>query len=295
MGAGKMNNTKTLAANKWASILSNFIDAKSLSGKHGPCPLCGGKDRFRFDDKDGTGSYFCSGCGAGSGIHLLALHQGVSHQEAWRIVEKFIGVATETKPKPEIDRIERIKKIIDLCRPIARHDEVFRYLFSRRINNIPASLSKAMASGGASMMVARFANGSRLAGLHVTFIRDGKKDGSSGSSKKMYGLKDGGLIGSAIRLHKVDERSHIIVAEGIETALSASQLFGYPAWATGSAALMEALEVPKEIKNITIAGDNDASFTGQSAAYILAKRLTQEGHCVTVTIPEREGDWNDQA
>jgi putative DNA primase/helicase len=27
------------------------MDERALSGKHGPCPLCGGRDRFRFDDR----------------------------------------------------------------------------------------------------------------------------------------------------------------------------------------------------------------------------------------------------
>ena len=25
--------------------------------------MCGGKDRYRFDDQDGTGSWFCNRCG----------------------------------------------------------------------------------------------------------------------------------------------------------------------------------------------------------------------------------------
>jgi len=34
--------------------------------------LCGGKDRWRFDDRDGLGTYFCSNCGAGDGFTLLS-------------------------------------------------------------------------------------------------------------------------------------------------------------------------------------------------------------------------------
>ena len=54
------------------------MDEKALSGKHGPCPLCGGRDRFRFDDKDGRGTYFCSGCGAGDGVRLAMGITGLS-------------------------------------------------------------------------------------------------------------------------------------------------------------------------------------------------------------------------
>ena len=51
---------------RWADALRSYgLNEKQLSGKHTECPLCGGKDRFRFDDKEGSGSYYCNGCGAG--------------------------------------------------------------------------------------------------------------------------------------------------------------------------------------------------------------------------------------
>lgn len=46
---------------------------------HGPCPHCGGKDRFRMDDLEGRGTWFCNQCGAGDGLDLvsLCLHCGL--------------------------------------------------------------------------------------------------------------------------------------------------------------------------------------------------------------------------
>ena len=45
----------------WRHVLSNLgIHDRYLDGKHHPCPGCGGKDRFRFDDKDGCGTWICS-------------------------------------------------------------------------------------------------------------------------------------------------------------------------------------------------------------------------------------------
>lgn len=56
-----MSTTAQKAAGQWANILTRFgADAAALDGKHHPCPACGGKDRFRFDDKDGRGTHFCS-------------------------------------------------------------------------------------------------------------------------------------------------------------------------------------------------------------------------------------------
>ena len=45
---------------RWAggagSSPSLGVPAKALTNRHGPCPICGGKDRFRFDDKGGRGT-----------------------------------------------------------------------------------------------------------------------------------------------------------------------------------------------------------------------------------------------
>jgi putative DNA primase/helicase len=57
-------NTVERARGRWREILPIFgIETRYLHNRHGPCPLCGGKDRFRFDDRDGSGSYYCNQCG----------------------------------------------------------------------------------------------------------------------------------------------------------------------------------------------------------------------------------------
>ena len=64
----------------WRAVLSALgIPAKLLDGRHHPCPGCGGKDRFRFDDKDGRGTWICGQGGgkplAGDAFELL-VHAG---------------------------------------------------------------------------------------------------------------------------------------------------------------------------------------------------------------------------
>lgn len=293
-----MNNTKELAINKWHDILAHFIPEKLLTGQHCACPVCGGKDRFRFDNKDGHGTFFCSKCGSGSGIHLLSLVLNITYKDAWRKVEEVVGKAEERLPKKEYDRKARIKNILSACTPIVSGGWVEQYLHSRGIFEIPDSLMEAESSKGSIMMVAKFAVGKKLAGLHVTFVRDGKKDESDGASRKMFGLNAGGLNGAAIRLHQLNGSARIVVGEGIETTLSAAKRFGAPGWATGSAGLLERLIVPPEITEVLICGDNDLSFTGQAAAFNLAKRLTMEKKKCIIHIPNYElnpiqSDWND--
>jgi hypothetical protein len=84
----------------WAEVLPLFgIDAAILDGAHHPCPGCGGKDRFRFDDKDGRGTWMCSQGGgstiAGDGAELL-IHAKVARDstDALKILSGALTPAT---------------------------------------------------------------------------------------------------------------------------------------------------------------------------------------------------------
>lgn len=285
------------ANGRWLDILSRFIEPHILTNRHKPCPLCGGKDRFRWDDKDGNGGYFCSQCGSGSGLHLLAQHQGIGHKEAAKLVYSLLPEAKPVKPQPEPDKRGRVVKLWDRREPLTEGDEVHKYLHGRGIKDIPKSLQKV--SHGVFVgnvwqpyvaMIAKAANGDKAVGVHLTYLKDGKK-AEVESAKKMYAVEDGALNGSAIRLHEAGER--LLIAEGIETALSAAQLFGLPAWAAMNAGLLERVNVPAFVKHVVIAADNDSNYVGQAAAYALAKRLVHEGKTVSVEIPTYK-DWNDE-
>jgi hypothetical protein len=86
--------TKTLDAahGQWRTILPSFgIPPGHLNGKHHPCPACGGKDRFRFTNRNGDGDYYCSGCDPGKGISLVAKVNGWTYAEAAKRIDEFIG------------------------------------------------------------------------------------------------------------------------------------------------------------------------------------------------------------
>jgi putative DNA primase/helicase len=85
-------DTISRARGRWAEVLSALgVGSSYLKNKHGPCPCCGGKNRYRFDDKDGSGSYFCNQCGPGSGLMLLRKVRGWDHATACREVDTIIG------------------------------------------------------------------------------------------------------------------------------------------------------------------------------------------------------------
>lgn len=64
------------ARGRWQQLLPDLgVRADLLTGRHGPCPGCGGRDRFRFDDREGNGTFLCSQGGggvlAGTGVDLI--------------------------------------------------------------------------------------------------------------------------------------------------------------------------------------------------------------------------------
>lgn len=92
----EMNYTdlKPLAQGNWKAILSALagLSPKELTDTHQPCPACGGHDRYRFDDKNGEGSYYCNGCGAGDGIDLLCKVTGMDFNTAKDAVIGYLQV-----------------------------------------------------------------------------------------------------------------------------------------------------------------------------------------------------------
>lgn len=68
------HSDKTDSPNPTRKSVQNQLSLSlDLSGKHGPCPWCKGRDRFRVDDKDMSGSFICNQCGEGTRFEFAAL------------------------------------------------------------------------------------------------------------------------------------------------------------------------------------------------------------------------------
>jgi putative DNA primase/helicase len=297
--------TRTLdaAIGKWDGILKSFgVDEKFLVNRHGPCPICGGIDRFRYDCRDGRGTYFCSHCGAGSGIDLLIKMNGWTFAQACKEVDAVLGTVIALparERRSEADKIAAIKKILSECVAVQRGDPVWTYLNRRTgIESIPVDIkyhrSMYHSAGGAwpaMVAIMRDQNGKGVS-VHRTYLNaSGEKANVKPAKKFMEGLP---LNGSSVRLSRIQK--HIGIAEGIETALAAGSLHSLPVWAATNAVLMEQWQPPAGIDEVSIFGDNDLSYTGHHASYSLAKRLTSKGIEVHVCIPETVGtDWADES
>jgi putative DNA primase/helicase len=87
-----MNKIAELAKGQWFHLLTGLgISAEYLQNKHGPCPICGGKDRFRWDNRRHMGDYFCTQCGSGDGFDLAMKVTGRTFRDIATEFTKLLG------------------------------------------------------------------------------------------------------------------------------------------------------------------------------------------------------------
>lgn len=301
------------AKGRWPNILPALgIDAAHLTGKPGPCPLCkAGTDRWRFDDKDGKGTWFCSfahdGKRAGDGVALVMLANGWDFTKAAREIEKLVGVAPVSIPGKAVDPAkvrERMNALWRQAKPLTAIMAA-REWWMARIGETPVcgdlravdALKYQDGLGGsashhpAMLALVRGSDG-KAVNVHRTYLAAGGRKAAVPKVRKLTG----GLTlapGSAVRL--APAQAVMGIAEGIETAVAASKLCGLPVWAALNASNLERWTPPPGVLDVVVFGDNDAAkeFTGQTAAYALARRLKSVGLAVNVMIPTEPGDWND--
>lgn len=287
------------ARGRWRDILAAFgVPSKLTNRKNQPCPFCGGKDRFRFTDYEGKGGYICSQCESGSGFDFLMRLKGWDFRTAAQEVEKIVGDCRQVQDRSDADKRAAMTKLWQSANAISPQDPVGLYLFRRcGVTQFPTSLrgvSSLRYFGSPDSYPAMLAKLTKPDGtpcnIHRTYLTAyGNKAPVDAPRRMMPGHV---AKGSAVRLAPI--ATHMGIAEGIETAISAQALFGVPTWAALNAETLKAWDPPTGVENVTVFGDNDESFTGQAATFALARRLSAAGFTIETKIPEQIGqDWND--
>ena len=102
-----VETVKRAGSGNWDTILTQYfgVSGKMLKNKHGPCPVCGGNDRFRYDNRNNSGSYFCNQCGSGDGFDLCVKVSG-DFYEALKVVAEALGVDESERILSFKDRVK---------------------------------------------------------------------------------------------------------------------------------------------------------------------------------------------
>ena len=295
-----------LARHRWRSLLPLFgVDARFLVDKSGPCPVCEGRTRFRFDDKNGDGTSFCNHCRARSGMQLVQAVNGWTFAEAAKHVRAHLGdvqiQVAQPKKRDDAAAKKRMNEAWLSAKPITAETSAGLYLDRRvRPGPYPADLRAASSlfcqeqgdqprcSRPAMLALVRAADGKPSA-LHRTYLTADGQKAPLENPKLSWGDLPAGV---AVRLTPIAQT--LGIAEGIETALASTARTGIPCWAALNAGRLEAWWPPAGVEQVVIFADNDASFVGQRAAITLGERLVKADIGATIMTPPATGtDWAD--
>lgn len=297
-------------SNRWHGILVALgVDEALLDGKQRACPICGGTDRFRFDDK-GEGMWYCNHCGPGDGFGLLMQKFGWDFPKAAKEARKEAGMVTETIARQGQTDDEKRRNLGDTWHAAKIDAPALRaYLAGRRIPPDYAQdpmlrwhldLRCKDKDASAPAMLARYYN----------WGDDGRK--VSCTIQRVWPiLKTKMVMPSPDKMDGVFcplggmPSDRLGVAEGVETALAAREIMAMldqpmPVWATYSAEQMIRFKPPAGLLQLHIFVDVDYSYTGQTAGYELAKRLrvTHPNLKTFVLRPcaddDKDWDFNDE-
>jgi hypothetical protein len=256
----------------------------------GSCPACGYSNSFAVCDGTDRPLVFCYACQDTDAVILAIRRRGL-----WRH-----GADTD-QSKPALTQPGELSRAGVRARELwiqaasATGTLVEIYLRSRGIvMPVPSTLrflplTKHSPSGQllpAMIAAVTIWPERRPCAVHRTFL---DADGSGKATVDTPRMTLGPCRRGAVRLAEATQQ--LMVAEGIETALSAMQATGRPAWAALSTGGMRVLDLPHHVKDVIILADPDPP--GEEAAQFAAARWVREGRRVRIARPPKGQDFND--
>ncbi|MER0329315.1 primase-helicase zinc-binding domain-containing protein [Aeromonas veronii] len=306
-----VSDVAAAAVGLWPDLLAGLGLHIPRHGKHGPCPACGGKDRFRLDDKEGRGTFICSQCGAGDGLDLVCRVMSKSPMEAAELIAPMVGLAAggldpvergrihqqqQAKVKEETRKREdgHRKAAARACRIMNAHSRGCgsAYLSRKGFAEHQSAISgtKETINGEVfpvgSVIVPLLDGAGNLVNVELIRNEDGLKHTLGGGRK-------------AGVYHRIDGGGLVAVVEGYATGLSVQQATGATVYCAMSANnLMNVAEIARSQNpdaEIIICGDHDLdNATGQRNDS--TKHQTEQAALAVggrAIFPPEAGDWND--
>jgi len=276
---------------------------------HGPCPVCGGTDRFFINLR--KQSFYCRSCVRGGDVIALAQFvDGCDFVEACKRLsceppprtERTITQPSDSKPDRDEAADKRNQRIAaEIWReiiPLAGTPGMVHFE-ARCVRPFPDGVD-----GSAVGFHPSCPDGPERRPAIIELLRDLRSDeprairrtfltpaGAKIGKAKTLGPK----IGTACKLTPHDEvAAGLTIGEGLETVLSGMLFELRPAWALGDAGELGAFPVLNGVECLTILVDNDYSGTGQRRSFECSARWTAAGREVTRVTPLTLGlDIND--
>ena len=137
-------------------------------------------------------------------------------------------------------------------------------------------------------LLARVSDGPRLLAIQRTFLdwRHARKAGDIGNPRRLLARP----LGGAVRLF--DAQDVLGLAEGVETAMSASMLLGIPVWAALGSERFGKVSIPPRVRRLILLPDND--IPGRRGACAAEAAMRAPGRSVETVLPWNDlNDWND--
>jgi phage/plasmid primase-like uncharacterized protein len=271
----------------------------------GPCPVCGGTDRFSVHVRKRV--FNCRQCGVGGDVIRFVQHlDGCDFTSA---ITTLAGDTVRPAPKPvlttrrddsadeELRRLEQAEEIWRTSSPLG--PDAVIYFLKRGI-----SINDVLEHGGLRFHPrCPWGDGATpaIVGRFTTALTNEPRGvwrrPLTGEKPKTLGP----MAACVIRLWPDEAvEQGIVIGEGVETCLSAATRITHrgtllqPAWAACVANNLERFPVLSGIEALTILVDHDASGTGQKAAAACTARWSAAGREVTRLTPKAAGaDFND--
>lgn len=290
-----VQNTVSAAKGRWPQLLSALGINVAPHGHHSPCPVCGGKDRFRFDNREGRGTWICNQCGAGDGLNLVERKLDISVKEAAVKVAEILGEvqplavhhdeAAEQKQKDNARHraAGQAKALVNAARKAAGN----AYLKNK---GWPDKEALNLQGSGLHVGGIDFAAGDLVIPLYDLSGHLVNAQLINGAGKKC--TLAGGQVTGAAHHFEGNDNTVIWMAEGYATGLTIHALTGETVYVTMGANnfphLAECLREKYPDALLLMAADNDENGTGQKKAKEAANLVNGN-----VAIPLIAGDWND--
>ncbi|MDO4894998.1 primase-helicase zinc-binding domain-containing protein [Moraxella sp.] len=283
---------KMAAQGNWTDCIFPAFGIKLASkpNSHQPCPICGGKDRFRCDDKAGRGTWICNNCGAGDGFELVARYTQQSGYELMASIGGVLGVGENKLTQAQKDawkKDRQAKEAKEQADKLARHEAVAQ------------EANRWWDSGGAVNRSHKYLTRKCIAGTglrqykHILLAPMYFFDKNTGQTRLMniqkiypdgskFFIKDGKTKDCFFVIGKI--RPTILIAEGVATALAIYESLDDNATVVCAFNAGNLLGVGQAIRHmlpsadIVFCADDDAltaSKTGSNTGIIKAQEAAQ--------------------